>query len=101
MSREDYPGFRFEDRQARFIDLSRTPEDLWRDVKDGARYSIKKAEKNGVTLSMAANETDVDAFYSILESTLKRGGGKVLSCGVLYGAVEAFFRPRMGGDIVR
>ncbi len=53
------------------IDLGRSVEEIWNDFREGHKKSIKKAHKMGVTISRAENDSDLEAFISIINKMCK------------------------------
>ncbi|MDD4628737.1 MAG: peptidoglycan bridge formation glycyltransferase FemA/FemB family protein [Candidatus Peribacteraceae bacterium] len=61
------PSGRHEQPQAtRILDLTRTEEEILRQMKPKGRYNITVAEKNGVRVE---ESQDVDAFYALMKET--------------------------------
>ncbi|MFA5992290.1 MAG: peptidoglycan bridge formation glycyltransferase FemA/FemB family protein [Candidatus Pacearchaeota archaeon] len=65
----------FKDVQATIeIDLNRSPDELWDSLDKDARWGVKKAEKEGLTITNAANDLDWESFYEIYKETIIHGG---------------------------
>lgn len=54
------------------LDIQATEETLLRDMRKSTRYSIKKAEKDGITVSMSSDEADLEKFWQVYETTVTR-----------------------------
>jgi lipid II:glycine glycyltransferase (peptidoglycan interpeptide bridge formation enzyme) len=53
------------------IDLGKSVEEIWSSFRDGHKKSVKKAQKMGVTISQAENDSDLEAFVSIINKMCK------------------------------
>jgi len=65
--RETHSGFQPEDTL--IIDLTKSEEEILKQMKQKGRYNIRLAEKKGVKI---AESKDIDSFYSLLEQTTTR-----------------------------
>lgn len=54
------------------LPLAPTEEQLLAGMRKSTRYSIKKAEKDGVTIRMSTNPADLDTFWKVYEATVSR-----------------------------
>jgi len=64
-----------KDRKTVWLDLSVDKETRWKESYSGNnRNMIRKAQKNGITVSKAGNESDYLEFYEIYLSTMKEVG---------------------------
>ena len=54
------------------LDLTPSEEDLLKEMRKTTRGSIKKAERDGVTVTCGTSEKDLAAFSAIYETTVKR-----------------------------
>lgn len=54
------------------IDLSKTEEDLLKNMKSKTRYNIGLAQKKGMITRLSKDESDVDIFYRLLTETAER-----------------------------
>ena len=61
----------FQPDHTLILDLTKSEEDLLKEMKPKGRYNIKLAEKKGVTIHQS---TDVSSFYKILSETTSRDG---------------------------
>lgn len=61
----------FQPDHTLFLDLTKSEDDLLKEMKPKGRYNIKLAEKKGVTIHKS---TDVTSFYKILSETTSRDG---------------------------
>lgn len=56
------------------LDLDKTPDELLASFKPKWRYNIRLAEKNGVTVRLDCDRSDLGVFYALLSETAKRDG---------------------------
>lgn len=54
------------------LELSKSEEDLLKEMKKDNRYEIKKAEKEGVQIEKSDKIDDFERFWTLFESTFKR-----------------------------
>lgn len=54
------------------LDLTKSEADILAGMRKQTRYSIKKAERDGVEIVMSKVVQDVNAFYSLYEATVER-----------------------------
>ncbi len=54
------------------LDVAPSAEDMLAAMRKTTRYSIRKAEKEGVSIEMSANAADVERFYKVYEDTVDR-----------------------------
>lgn len=54
------------------LDLSKTEEELLKNMKPKTRYNIGLAQKKGVTARWSKNLDDIDVFYRLLTETAER-----------------------------
>jgi peptidoglycan pentaglycine glycine transferase (the first glycine) len=54
------------------LKITSSEEELLKGMRKQTRYSIKKAEKDGVTVERSTNPADLELFWQIYESTFKR-----------------------------
>ncbi len=71
-------GFRFSPQQVQpqrtlVVDLDGEPDAILQRMKQKTRYNIGLAERKGVTVR-AGDETDLPAFYVLMEETAQRDG---------------------------
>jgi lipid II:glycine glycyltransferase (peptidoglycan interpeptide bridge formation enzyme) len=71
-------GFRFSPQQVQpqrtlVVDLDGEPEAILQRMKQKTRYNIGLAERKGVTVR-AGDESDLPAFYALMEETAQRDG---------------------------
>ncbi|MFH1188096.1 MAG: peptidoglycan bridge formation glycyltransferase FemA/FemB family protein, partial [bacterium] len=66
----------FQPRVEWVIDLTKSEDDLLKDMHQKARYNIKLAQKKGVEIEIAKDNFKkyFESFYSLLGETAKRGG---------------------------
>jgi len=60
-------------RRTILVDLNAEPEELLRRMKSKTRYNIRLAERRGVAVR-AGDESDLPAFYRLMELTAQRDG---------------------------
>jgi len=60
--------------QTWILDLSRSADDLWRNMEGRARTAVRKAEKSGVIVRSADREGDLDIYYALHTETYRRTG---------------------------
>lgn len=65
-------GFHFEGHLNYLIDLTLSEEELWRRINHGGRQAIRAAERKGVEVIEAGDETQVAEGYAILRSIYAR-----------------------------
>lgn len=56
------------------FDLERPIEDIWQGLDPKARRSVMASERRGVSVSVTQDLSDIRAFRSMLDSTLRAGG---------------------------
>ncbi|MFZ2803845.1 MAG: peptidoglycan bridge formation glycyltransferase FemA/FemB family protein [Patescibacteria group bacterium] len=56
------------------LDLASSPDDLLKNMHEKTRYNIRLAERHGVTVRVAQQEKDVDAFLDLMDETAARDG---------------------------
>jgi peptidoglycan pentaglycine glycine transferase (the first glycine) len=54
------------------LDITPEQEMLLKNMRKSTRYSIKKAEKDGVTISTSTDVADVEKFWRVYSQTVKR-----------------------------
>jgi len=90
------------------VDLSKSEEDILKQMKPKGRYNIKVAEKAGVTVRQTHELKDVAAFYEVLTSTGGRDGFSIHDRGyyerfVALGHVDkwgALFVAELDGKVI-
>ena len=65
-------GFRHERHLNFLIDLTPTPEELWRRVASNARRNIRNARRLGVVVREAGDQSEIAAGYELLRAVYKR-----------------------------
>lgn len=69
-----FPGFHqishgFQPEHTIILDLTKTEEEILRQMKPKGRYNIRLAEKKGIIIQKS---TDIGAFYTLLQETTSR-----------------------------
>lgn len=64
-------GYVFEEHFNARIDLNKSIDDLWNQIKRDKKRGIKKAEKNGVTIEECKNKDEIQIFYKLVSETYK------------------------------
>ena len=54
------------------LDVTKSEDDLLRDMRKTTRYLIKKMEKEGVEVEMSTNPDDIEKFWPVYEATVQR-----------------------------
>jgi peptidoglycan pentaglycine glycine transferase (the first glycine) len=96
-------GFRLspqliQPRRTILVDLTPDPEELLRRMKQKTRYNIRLAERKGVTIR-AGSESDLAAFYELMELTAKRDGFGIHT-RAYYEAAHRLFMPADQGRLL-
>lgn len=73
-SRHTYASAYFQPRSEWFLGLSKTEEDLLKDMHQKTRYSIRGAERHGVEIEIVTDnfEEHFDDFFRLMSDTAKR-----------------------------
>lgn len=69
--RKDY---KLTEGETSFIDLTKSLDDLWKDLNKKTRNSTNKALKNDLTITKAKEKKDVATFYSLYKKLIERTG---------------------------
>ncbi len=72
------------------LNLGKTEPELLKDMRKTTRYSINKAEKDGVTIGISAKQEDVKKFNEIYTTTVERQHFTPFSLKYLEAEFEAF-----------
>jgi len=65
-------GFEYEEHLNILIDLTKSEEELWKDVHSKRRNEIRRAKKEGTVFSVKNTLNDLNECYKILKSVYKR-----------------------------
>ena len=65
-------GFVFEDHFNALIDLSKSKEELWKQLKRDRQRGIRKAMNLGITIERCDNRKNLKVCYSLIKETYKR-----------------------------
>ncbi|MDO8571168.1 MAG: peptidoglycan bridge formation glycyltransferase FemA/FemB family protein [bacterium] len=79
------------------LDITKSEEDLLKDMRKVTRYSIRKAEKDGVTITQSSDISDVEKFYHVYQTTVDRQHFTPFSRGYFTKEMSCFQK----GDAVR
>ncbi len=74
------------------LDLTATEDKLLAGMRKTTRYSIKKAEKDGVTVTMSTDSKDVETFWQVYQTTFARQHFTPFSKDYLRAEFETFAR---------
>lgn len=78
------------------LDITPSEEQLLANMRKTTRYSIKKAEKDGVAITTSSNPADFEKFYEIYKETVKRQEFKGFSEAYFRAEIEIFFSQNQG-----
>lgn len=75
-----------------FIDLTKTSQELWEDLSQSCKYSIKRAQREGakVDFFISPSEENIAKFYKIHSATGKQKGFYVQSLADIQKKVDLF-----------
>lgn len=65
-------GFEYEEHLNILIDLTKSEDQLWKEVHSNRRNKIRNAEKKGTTYREIKNKNDIEESYNILENIYNR-----------------------------
>jgi dTDP-4-amino-4,6-dideoxygalactose transaminase/lipid II:glycine glycyltransferase (peptidoglycan interpeptide bridge formation enzyme) len=90
------------------LDITKSEDDLMREMRKTTRYLVKKMEKEGVEISVSADPDDIEKFWPIYQATVQRQQFTPFKKDELRKEFElfakdnnaAFFFGTQGGDIV-
>lgn len=74
------------------LDLNKSEEEILANAAQGLRRKIRKAEKNGITVTTSTDPKDIHEFYKIELETAKRHGFVEFSESFLQKQFEAFLK---------
>ena len=74
------------------LELKQTEDEILAGMRKNTRYSIRKAEKEGVSIEKSTDITDLDIFYEIYTDTVKRQKWHAYSLAYLRSEFEIFSR---------
>jgi lipid II:glycine glycyltransferase (peptidoglycan interpeptide bridge formation enzyme) len=86
-------GYQYLDYLNFVIDLTRPKEELWRRIRETARWKIRKSLRHGLTCRNVSSDDAVDLFYPLLQATYRRSGVP-LADRSLFDAAHAILRPQ-------
>ena len=58
-------GYRISERLTRIIDLTKSEEELWKNIKNDAKKGVKRARRNGVVVT--CENSNIDEAYNGLD----------------------------------
>ena len=64
-------GYIYEEHFNASIDLNKSVDDIWNQIKRDKKRGIKKAEKNRVTIEECKNRNKIQIFYKLVYETYK------------------------------
>jgi CelD/BcsL family acetyltransferase involved in cellulose biosynthesis len=65
-------GFHYQDYLDYLIDLSRPPEQIWKEVDKNVRTNVRKAQKLGVVVEEVNELAQIQDLYGVLSAVYKR-----------------------------
>ena len=74
-----------------YVDLTDDLKEIWRGYDKGCKSSIKKAQRNGITISTTQRLEDIGVLHNLYIETMKRNGatqGYILPFSFFYSAVH-------------
>lgn len=74
------------------LDLKKSEEQLLTDMRKTTRYSIRKAERDGVVIEKRTDTKAIDDFYKVYEQTAKREEFVAFSKKFIRDEFEAFYK---------
>ncbi len=78
------------------LDITPSEDQLLAGMRKTTRYSIKKAEKDGVVITTSSDPNDFEKFYNVYKETVRRQEFKAFSEEYFKTEVEIFFREHQG-----
>ena len=54
------------------LDITKSEDDLLREMRKTTRYLVKRMEKEGVEITQSANPSDIELFWPVYEATVQR-----------------------------
>lgn len=54
------------------LDVTRSEDELMKDMRKTTRYLVRQMEKKGVEISQSTNPADIDMFWQVYQSTVER-----------------------------
>lgn len=83
--------------QSRIVDLARTEEQLWGDLRTSARWSVNKARRNGLEVVETRAE-GLAEFVALFDETVERIGPRLIhhsNVAAVFGAFDAIDAARI------
>ncbi|MFX1518981.1 MAG: lipid II:glycine glycyltransferase FemX [Promethearchaeota archaeon] len=56
------------------VDLKKPINELWQNIKKGTKRSVKKAQKNRITIRSATKRSEMETYYNMFVETMNRAG---------------------------
>jgi hypothetical protein len=78
-------GFEIRSVTAKVVDLTQSDEALWKDYRKGCKSTVKKAQRDGVRVSLADDLPDVETFADLHAETMRSVGGRQFPTGYVAG----------------
>lgn len=75
-------GFKYEDHLNIFVDLTKTEDQLWKEIHQKRRNEVKKAKNNGVYVSVDVDIHSLKVGYNILYNVYKKIGLPLVSYNI-------------------
>lgn len=72
------------------LDITPSEDELLKNMKKNTRYSIRKAQKDGVKIKVSTDLKDLDIFYDIYQQTAQRQGFVAFSKDYIQKEFEIF-----------
>jgi lipid II:glycine glycyltransferase (peptidoglycan interpeptide bridge formation enzyme) len=72
------------------LDISKSEDELMKNMRKATRYEIRKAQKEGIKISTSIKENDIKTFYDLQIETAKRQGFVPFSYEYLYEQFKVF-----------
>lgn len=77
------------------LDITQPEDQLLVNMRKTTRYSIRKAEKEGITVRISANPSDLSIFYELYQATVARQDFQPFSLGYLEREFKIFSKHHM------
>ncbi len=81
-------GYTYEEHLNILVDLTKSEEQLWKDIHTKRRNEIRKAEKAGLVVREFSTKEDIESAYSILQEVYSRAKLPLMNKKLLENAVR-------------